>query len=67
MNQLNAGTAPGGDFNRDFTMADFTADPGYAFRMREGQRAIESSAAARGGLLSGGTGKALVNYGQEAG
>lgn len=67
LNQLNAGTSPGGDFNRDFTMADFTADPGYAFRMREGQRAIESSAAARGGLLSGGTGKALVNYGQEAG
>ena len=67
LSQLTAGTAPGGDFNRDFTMADFNADPGYAFRMSEGQRAVESSAAARGGLLSGGTGKALVNYGQEAG
>jgi hypothetical protein len=67
LSQLTAGTVPGGDFNSDFTMADFNADPGYAFRMREGQRALESSAAARGGLLSGGTGKALVNYGQEAG
>ena len=67
LNQLTAGTAAGGDLNRDFTMADFNADPGYAFRMREGQRALESSAAARGGLLSGGTGKALVNYGQQAG
>jgi hypothetical protein len=67
LNQLNEGTSQGGDFNRDFTMADFSADPGYAFRMKEGQRALESSAAARGGLLSGGTGKALVNYGQEAG
>lgn len=67
LSQLTAGTAAGGDFNRDFTMADFNADPGYAFRMAEGQRALESSAAARGGLLSGGTGKALVNYGQQAG
>ena len=53
--------------SRDFTMADFNADPGYAFRMQEGQRALESSAAARGGLLSGGTGKALSDYGQQAG
>ena len=67
LSQLTSGTAAGGDFNRDFTMADFNADPGYAFRMQEGQRAIEASAAARGGLLSGGTGKALVDYGQQAG
>ena len=67
LNQLSAGTAAGGDFNRDFTMEDFNADPGMAFRVQQGQRALESSAAARGGLLSGGTGKALVNYGQEAG
>jgi hypothetical protein len=67
LSQLTSGTAAGGDFNRDFTMADFNADPGYAFRMKEGQRAVESSAAARGGLLSGGAGKALVNYGQQAG
>jgi len=77
LSQLTAGTAVGGDFNtdfatpapasRDFTMVDFNADPGYAFRMQEGQRALESSAAARGGLLSGGTGKALADYGQQAG
>jgi hypothetical protein len=67
LSQLTAGTAAGGAFNRDFTMDDFAADPGLAFRLQQGQRAVESSAAARGGLLSGGTGKALVNYGQEAG
>lgn len=67
LSQLATGTATGGDLNRDFTMADFNADPGMAFRMQQGQRAVESSAAARGGLLSGGTGKALVDYGQQAG
>lgn len=67
LNQLTSGTAAGGDLNRDFTIADFNADPGLAFRMQQGQRALESSAAARGGLLSGGTGRALVDYGQQAG
>ena len=67
LSDLTKGTQAGGDFMRDFSAADFKADPGYAFRLEQGQRALESSAAARGGLLSGGTGKALVNYGQEAG
>lgn len=55
------------DFNRDFTMNDFQADPGYQFRMAEGQKAIERSAAARGGLNSGATLKALTRYGQDVG
>lgn len=38
--------------------------PGYQFRMQEGQRALESGAAANGGLFSGKAGKALVQYGQ---
>jgi hypothetical protein len=52
------------DFKRDFTAADFQQDPGYDFRMQEGQKALERSAAARGGLQSGGTMKALAQYGQ---
>lgn len=67
LSDLAAGSKTGGDFMRDFTMADFQADPGYAFRVAQGQKGLEASAAARGGLLSGGTGKDLVNYGQEAG
>lgn len=43
---------------------NFEADPGYGFRLSEGLKALERSAAARGGLLSGGTGKALQRYGQ---
>ena len=52
---------------KKFDMTQFQADPGYAFRLSEGQKALERSAAARGGLLSGGTGKALTRYGQEMG
>ena len=50
-----------------FGMDQFQADPGYAFRLGEGLKALERSAAARGGLMSGATGKALQRYGQEAG
>jgi hypothetical protein len=50
-----------------FGMEQFQADPGYGFRLSEGQKALERSAAARGNLLSGGTGKALTRYGQEMG
>jgi len=51
-------------FNKDFSMADFEKDPGYAFRLAEGQKALERSAAARGGRNSGGTMKALQAHGQ---
>lgn len=50
---------------KKFSMADYEADPGYAFRMSEGMKALERSAAARGGLLSGGTLKATQRYGQD--
>jgi hypothetical protein len=50
-----------------FGMEQFQADPGYSFRLSEGQKALERSAAARGNLLSGGTGKALTRFGQEMG
>ncbi len=53
------------DFRRDFGANDFVQDPGYAFRMAEGQKALERSAAARGGLQSGGLMKSLARYGQE--
>jgi hypothetical protein len=63
--QINKGTAAGGDFNRNFTATDFQADPGYQFRMDQGRQGLERSAAARGGLLNGGTLKALNRYGQD--
>jgi len=44
---------------------DLTRDPGYAFRMSEGMKALERSAAARGGLLSGGMLKGIQRFGQD--
>lgn len=38
--------------------------PGYQFRLAQGQRALERSAAARGGSLSGAQLKSLQGYGQ---
>lgn len=64
LGDLSAGVAPGGEFNHNFGIADFEKDPGYQFRMDEGQRGVEAGAAARGGLLNGGTLKALTRYGQ---
>lgn len=46
---------------------DLTQDPGYAFRMSEGMKALERSAAARGGLLSGAMLKGAQRFGQELG
>lgn len=50
-----------------FGMQQFQQDPGYAFRLAEGQKALDRQAAARGGLISGGALKAAQRYGQEMG
>jgi hypothetical protein len=47
-----------------FGMPQFQADPGYNFRMAEGIKGLERSAAARGLLQSGGTLKGIQQYGQ---
>ena len=54
-----------GSAARSFSMADFQADPGYAFRMSEGMKALDRSAAARGGLLSGAALKGATRFGQD--
>jgi hypothetical protein len=50
----------------DFTVGkvDVKQDPGYQFRMSEGINALDSSAAARGRLLSGAQQKGVSNYAQ---
>jgi hypothetical protein len=76
LNQLNTLLGIGGntgaaDYGRfataDFTPADFAAnqDPGYAFRISEGLKAVDRQAAARGGLISGNALKASQTYGQD--
>jgi hypothetical protein len=61
------GIGQGGELVRGFTQADYQADPGYAFRLAEGQKSLDRQAAARGGLMSGGALKAAARYGQEMG
>jgi hypothetical protein len=51
----------------NFGMDQFQADPGYGFRLAEGQKALDRQAAARGGLISGAALKGAQRYGQEMG
>ena len=53
------GTVTGGG-PADFS--GFFKSPDYQFNLAEGQKAIDRSASARGGLLSGGAVKAGINY-----
>jgi hypothetical protein len=55
----------GGKYAKDFSMADFQQDPGYAFRMSEGLKALDRTAAARGGMLSGAALRGATRYGQD--
>ena len=66
LSQLMGQMTPDGYFNQTYTGQDIYSDPSYQFRLQQGQDAIQSSAAAQGGLLSGATLKALQNYGQES-
>jgi hypothetical protein len=54
-----------GGFNQRFGMDQFTADPGYAFRLSEGMKGLNAQAAARGGMISGAALKAAGRYGQD--
>jgi hypothetical protein len=48
-----------------FGTQQFQADPGYAFRLSEGMKALDRSAAARGNLLSGATLRGAQRFGQD--
>jgi hypothetical protein len=55
-----------GKYTKDFGTSDFQQDPGYQFRLTEGLKAMDRTAAARGGLMSGSALKAGQRYGQDA-
>lgn len=59
-------TAAGyGSLAQPFGAQQFQQDPGYAFRQSEGMKALERSAAARGGLMSGSAMKGIQRFGQD--
>jgi len=48
-------------------MTDFQTDPGYQFRVDEGMKTLDRSAASRGLLRSGAQAKAITDFGQQMG
>lgn len=54
-----------GSLNKPFTGADLQTDPGYQFELNQGLKTAQNSAAAKGGLYSGATLKALTQYGND--
>lgn len=54
-------------FQDTFKMSDYQQDPGFQFRMDEGNKAINAAASSRGMANSGATMKALTRYGQDYG
>jgi hypothetical protein len=66
VNQLATDLRPGGRFASATPFNfQYSEDPGYGFRMSEGIKALDRSAASRGGLLSGATMKGAQRYGQD--
>lgn len=56
-----------GSMGKSFGASDFQADPGYQFRLDQGMKALDRTAAARGGLISGQALKAASGFsGQQA-
>jgi hypothetical protein len=62
-----AGTPGYGSIGAPFTAEQMQADPGYAFRLAEGEKALGRMQAARGQYLGGGAIRAGARYGQEMG
>jgi len=56
-----------GTLAKAFTGQDMYKDPGYAFRLNEGVKALDRSAAARGGLLGGNQLRGVTQFGQDYG
>jgi hypothetical protein len=60
----NTKAAGYGSLAKPFTGQEMYADPGYAFRLNEGVKALDRSAAARGGLLGGNQMRGITEFGQ---
>ncbi len=58
------GSIPDNFSSQQFAQNGFNADPGFQFRLNQGQAALERSAAARGKALSGQAAQALTRFGQ---
>lgn len=66
LNQLNAGTAPGGQFTHTFNKADLNSNlaPNYQFQLDQGLGAVNNQNSVTGGLVSGNALKGINDYAQ---
>jgi len=64
LGQMQAGMQPGGEFNHTFGMGDYQADPGYQFRLDQGNKALERAGAKFGNSLSGAQLQGTTDYNQ---
>lgn len=64
LNQLAALMQPGGELSRRFTQQDFQTDPGYQFRLEQGNKGMMNALNARGLGGSGAMVKAASKYNQ---
>jgi hypothetical protein len=62
---LSGGGEGYGSLAKPFTGSDFWNDPGVKFGLEQGTNTLQNSAAARGQLYSGPTGRALERYGTD--
>ena len=65
LGQLTSGTQPGGQFDQRFDASRMYDDPGYQFRLAEGEKALSRAAAAGGRFDSGRSLRELTRYGQD--
>jgi hypothetical protein len=61
----NQGATGSGRLLREFSNQDFVKDPGYNFRMAEGEKGINRALSARGGYDSGAALKSLNRFNQD--
>lgn len=64
LSQLARMMRPGTDMTTRFSSQDFRADPGYQYRLQQGNQALNRSQAARGMLNSGAALKEAMKFGQ---
>lgn len=65
LTNLQTGLAPGGQFTKQFTMADAVNSPAEQHALQQGTQAIQNSAAAKGGLINSNVMQGLQEFGQQ--
>jgi hypothetical protein len=66
VNMLGQGTQPGGYFNQTYSPSQFTNDPSYQWRLKQGADALSAQGSAAGMTGSGNLARGITDYAQNA-